>query len=182
MKQEPQMCFIPGLDSVFIANNDHSHILAKFLYAWKYKLWHQPGEFLQNIFTQAFCSILGTTEHTLCVPVPVHRHKLSQRGFNQAYELTYSLRSWTAIMVVNLLIRQRNTRSQVGLSRSERIENLQAAFCVNDKVFAPNLLRYRILLIDDILTSGTTLQQCAAELRSVGFKKIDALVLHRGTK
>ena len=179
---EVQITTLPNLDQVFIACKDTSYTLARLLYAWKYRLWYGPSNLLQSFLTEAFCVTFGTTENIICVPIPVHTQKLRDRGFNQAKVLLNYLQTVSTIQVADLIIRQKNTRSQVGLTKLERQKNLQNAFVINTKTFKSELLTHRIILIDDILTSGTTMQECAQVLRTAGFKRIDALVLHRGTK
>jgi len=182
LKLQPYLGTVTGLDHVYIANHDHTLILARILYGWKYKLWSEPGKILQNIFANAFCTIFATTENIICVPVPVHKKKLYKRGFNQARLLTHQLELLSNLQVLELLLRTRNTRSQVGLSKQERCQNIKSAFMINPLLSRQVPFNTRIVLVDDILTSGSTLQECALLLRKVGFSHVDALVLHQGTK
>ena len=173
---------VAGLNGAFITCRDQSRILAKLLYAWKYRLWLGAAGRLQDLLANAFCTVFGTTDSILCVPIPVHKQKLRDRGFNQAQELLLNLSKVSNITIADLIIRQKNTRSQVGLTKIERQENLLNAFRINQHVLNNLWLHYTVVLVDDILTSGTTMLECAEILRSVGFKNIYALVLHRGTK
>ena len=110
------------------------------------------------------------------VPVPLNRLRQRQRGYNQSALLARRLAEHLALPVGDhLLVRERNTRSQVGLSARERWDNVWAAFrCTPEKVSGR-----RILLIDDVLTTGATLESCAATLQQAGAKWIWALTLTR---
>ncbi len=108
------------------------------------------------------------------VPVPFHRSKLWWRGFNQAELLARLL----DITVMNLLKRGRNTRTQVGLDRQERLQNLKDAFYLEKSRL--NLHPTTVLLVDDVMTTGTTLEECATLLRQQGAKQIFALTFARG--
>ena len=171
---------VQGLDQVMIACRDTSHTVARFLYAWKYRRWLGAGEVLQKILARAFFDGLQTTENIVCVPIPLHAKKLASRGFNQAEVLVRELRVWS-VAVLPLLLRKKATITQVGLSKEKRKENLKGAFVVNDILHQQIDRKTTIVLIDDIVTSGTTLTECANALRRHGFHHIVALVLHRGT-
>ena len=111
---------------------------------------------------------------TLAIPVPLYKEKEKLRGFNQA-ELIF--RDWLQVRGVpwrNALERVRATCPMYQLSAEERQHNLQGAF----KVRADNVLDgERILLVDDIMTTGTTLYACAKELRQAGAASVMAVVL-----
>ncbi len=98
----------------------------------------------------------------LLVPVPLHPKRLRERGFNQAYLLAASLGEHAGIEVRELLSRGRNTDAQKGLSSLLRAQNLSGAFEA-----IPQPMPGRILLIDDIYTTGSTVEACAAALRRV---------------
>jgi len=95
------------------------------------------------------------------VPVPIHWRRTCHRGFNQSQLLCESLDP--AIVRPNLLTRKRWTRPQVGLSREERRINLDGAFAASGEVFG-----LRVLLVDDVTTSGGTIRECAKTLKDSG--------------
>ncbi len=112
----------------------------------------------------------------LVVPVPLGRRRLAERGYNQA-----ALIAWPLAMALDLdyessaVARVRDTRSQVGLARRERQENVRDAF-----VAQPSRVRGRsILLVDDVATTGSTLSSCAAALCSSGARDVFALTVAR---
>jgi ComF family protein len=118
---------------------------------------------LGGMLSHAIAELLpGCVESApLIVPVPLHRSKRSERGFNQAEliaraaakELSPSLEVATGI-----LVRDRATRSQVGLTRQERLENLCDAFCVADPA---RIVGRNVIVVDDVMTTGTTVSECA---------------------
>lgn len=167
---------------VFIAAKDYSNCLGKLLYAWKYQRYLQAAETLQALWSAAFVQTFGTTHAVTLVPVPIHWFKYWQRGFNQAEQLSQLAIQSFGVEQKLLLVRKRYTETQVGLSKSERKDNLLSAFQI-DSQLAPTISKENlIVLVDDIVTSGTTLLQCQQVLHQAGFHHIVALVLHRGTR
>ena len=111
----------------------------------------------------------------LIVPVPLHVKRLRERGFNQALILSREIeRSHSLRIDIFNLKRVRYTRSQVELNEKERIQNIMGAFMVKDPGVFKGL---RILLIDDIFTTGATVNECAKVLRKAGVERVDALTL-----
>lgn len=171
---------IPGVDECIVACRDSSHTIASFLYAWKYRRWLGAGQRLQQILAKAFFHSIQTTENIVCVPVPLHKKKLATRGFNQAEILLIELQQWS-VAVLPLLLRKKATITQVGLSKANRKQNLKEAFVLDLNIADQINLEDTLILIDDVVTSGATLSECAQVLRQHGFHHIVALVLHRGT-
>ncbi|MBL8587217.1 MAG: ComF family protein [Methylobacteriaceae bacterium] len=112
----------------------------------------------------------------LLVPVPMHRRRLLARRFNQAAALAGAIGAATRRPVdATRLERVRATAPQVGLSRPERAANLQGAFAAPKGAFAGA----RLVLIDDVATTGATLNAAARALRRAGAARVDALVFAR---
>jgi ComF family protein len=111
------------------------------------------------------------------LPVPLHTKRLRQRGFNQALLLAYRMSEQHNIpLSCDNLIRQRPTRPQVELTGAERIQNVAGAFAVR----RPLDIRDRhIVLIDDVFTTGATLNECAAVLKDAGAAAVTACTLAR---
>ncbi|MDR1603259.1 MAG: DEAD/DEAH box helicase family protein [Gracilibacteraceae bacterium] len=111
------------------------------------------------------------------VPTPLSAQRLRNRGYNQAEALASFLGGELGTPVRSVLRRTRLTAPQAGLSRSERLANVQGAFaCDRDA----SLRGKRIWLIDDVLTTGATASACARELRAAGCGEVFALVLAAG--
>ena len=116
------------------------------------------------------------------VPVPLHARKRRQRGFNQTELIARSalkLESCRRFELKAVLERTRETQSQIGLSRHQRRENLRGAFAV----MAPEEVRgHEILLVDDVLTTGTTVSECARVLQRAGATKVYVATVARTLK
>ena len=110
------------------------------------------------------------------IPIPLSFKRLSERGFNQSLVLSQQLsREKTH---PSSLLRMRNTLAQSSLPRNERLTNLKGAFAVAP-LMAAKLRGQRILLIDDVMTSGATLNAAAQVLKQAGAAHVSALVFAR---
>ncbi len=110
----------------------------------------------------------------MLVPVPLHWWKHCRRGFNQSALLAREVSSRTGIPVVRPLRRKRSTRVQAGLTQAQRQDNVRGAFIAARRVDGA-----RILLIDDVYTTGATANACAAALRKAGARRVAFLALAR---
>jgi len=119
---------------------------------------------------------LETKEIDVVIPVPLHARRLRQRGFNQVYLLAEIVSRYFGIPVVKALARSKNTSAQFGLPRQERFKNIKGAFKVID---SKAVFNKRLLLMDDIYTTGSTITECAKTLKIAGAKRIDILTLSR---
>ena len=120
----------------------------------------------------------GLDAPDLIVPVPLHPKRLSQRGFNQAGLLALELgRKIKAPVSTDALVRKNQTLPQTRLKRGERLKNVKGAFEIPDD---SKVRGRRILLIDDVFTTGTTLSECAKVLkRKGGASEVYALTVTR---
>ncbi len=144
----------------------------------RYKFGAHPG------WSQALALLMRSTPWAepaleaadLLLPVPLSRERLRQRGFNQALELARQLAP--AKTAADVLLRLRDTPAQSSLPRAARLRNVRDAFGV-----APGRARdiqgRRLLLVDDVMTSGASLYTAARALREAGAAHITALVLAR---
>jgi len=115
--------------------------------------------------------------HDLLVPVPLHRDRLRWRGFNQAMSLAKAVGRSHGIAVEPLVLqRTRATPPQVGLDAADRRRNVRGAFAVRQPYLARGR---RVLLVDDVMTTGATAHECARVLRAAGAARVDVLVLAR---
>jgi ComF family protein len=119
------------------------------------------------------------TDADLIVPVPLHWRRLWARRFNQSAALAgFISRQAGPPVSVTALKRARATPQQVGLSRAARAANVQGAFRVDDAGKA-EIRRKQVLLVDDVLTSGATVDTCARALLRAGARQVDVLVFAR---
>ena len=113
----------------------------------------------------------------LIAAVPLHARRQRKRGFNQSELLAQSLSQELDVPFGRALERTRATPSQVGLNRRERQSNIQGAFAMAPECkLAPNA---RVLLVDDVFTTGATLRECATVLKRAGAQSVCAVTLAR---
>ncbi len=113
----------------------------------------------------------------LILPVPLHKSRLRNRGYNQSLLLARAMfPDHRAIIVPDVLKRVENTVSQTGLSRKERADNLRDAF----KIMHPRYVREKnICLVDDIYTTGATINECAKKLIKYGACEVHGVTVAR---
>jgi ComF family protein len=162
-----------------VAFNDHA---ARLVHALKYHDRLEAGVLMGRLMHRAARERLQQGD--ALVPVPLHRLRLWRRRYNQAALLARTLaelsqRQWYA----GALSRRRNTQSQVGLARQEREANLRGAFWVNEAARI-HIAGKRIILIDDVVTTGATARAASRTLLKAGAEQVDvvafALVLSPG--
>jgi ComF family protein len=132
-----------------------------------------------RILSQLMCESVVASKISLpdvLIPVPLHKLRLLKRGFNQAYELgAYASRVLNVPLLTSALRRQRNTKAQSGLTRKQRRKNVRGAFYWH----GPDKPGRHIALIDDVMTTATTLSECARILKKAGAKRVDVWVTAR---
>lgn len=111
------------------------------------------------------------------MPVPLHRVRLRSRGYNQAYEIAKELAKLSDRLLDTSLIRNKNTAMQAQLKLNQRAKNVSEAFAVTKTPI--NTLNKKIILVDDVMTSGNTLKECAKTLLKAGVSDVKVLVFAR---
>lgn len=121
---------------------------------------------------------MGT--YDVIMPVPLHWWRLWRRGYNQSALLARAIGKKLSTEVdCHILKKKRNAAPQVGLHRDERLRNVKDAFAVNPKK-AKRLIGAKVLLIDDVLTTGATVNECAKTLiKKAHCKNVDVLTIAR---
>ena len=129
---------------------------------------------LINAHVPTDCSI---TEYDFILPVPIHRKRLRERGFNQATLLAKGIAQVGGVpLLTNVLVRHRHTVAQSSLDSEARQQNIIGAFEIRN----PDVIRNkRILIIDDVFTTGATIREAVNELWKADPAEIDVLTLAR---
>ena len=132
---------------------------------------------LGRMMARAGAELLAETE--IVVPVPLHRERLWRRRFNQAMALARAVAAGSGVAADPfLLARVKRTQSQVGLTKAQRAENLQGAFRVPTEARG-RLKGKRVLLVDDVLTTGATANAASRALLRGGAASVDVLAFAR---
>jgi Predicted amidophosphoribosyltransferases len=146
---------------------------------FKYHNKKEYAKFYMEEMIRLFAAGIIKMNPDVIVPVPIHKSKYQERGYNQADILAKGIAKELGIEVLSqLLIRTKKTLPQKKLSDKERLRNLQEAFLFN-KVAADRFKGdiKRVLLIDDIYTTGSTIEACTNVLKSEGISEVYFLVL-----
>ena len=164
-----------SFDGVFVASYYHDKLLKKTIHYYKYHFVKNLSEPLALLLAQSIQnSTLATPD--IIIPVPLHKRRYRWRGFNQASELAKKLDLQISV-ITDILIRVRYTVPQVKMkNKNKRQKNLNNAFIVKNK---SQVIDKNILLIDDVMTTGATLKECAKALKTAGAKTVYCLVLAR---
>nr|WP_321465397.1 ComF family protein [uncultured Desulfobulbus sp.] len=130
-----------------------------------------------STLTKSSPAVLDLTPPDYLIPVPLHGKRLRQRGYNQSALLARGcFPQWKSKLRLDLLSRDRHTPPQSHLSGKERRQNLKGAFSLDGRT---DLDGKTVLLIDDVLTTGSTVNECAKILRSKGAGRIEVFTLAR---
>jgi len=160
--------------------------LMRLIHSLKYREKIQLAKPLGMLLLGAFLRFWGTSDAVdMVVPVPLHRKRLKSRGFNQAWLLVRLWPVFARQLDINpgrvqirkdVLARRRWTDPQTAMDRNRRMKNMADAFYVAKKT---DIRGKRLLLIDDVLTTGATVNECAKVLVRSGARRVDVLTLAR---
>ncbi len=120
----------------------------------------------------------GEKSFDAIIPVPLHKSRLRERGFNQAYEIARTVNKERKTPILDCMMRTRATSAQARMGRTGRDENVQGAFAM--KKGSASLSQKIVLIIDDVCTTGATIQQVANVLKNAGAEHIFAASFARG--
>lgn len=176
-----------SLSAVFIAGSYQNKLLAKLINAFKYNGVKALGFYLAkflNFFWEGKIKSLEfenkklalSFNDILVVPIPLSKKRMKYRGFNQSEILAYFFCREFSYQLFLGLKRKSKRKNQVGLSSIKRLENIKDSFFCN--IDNLELIRGReVLLVDDVITTGATLNEAASVLLKLGAQKVYALVL-----
>jgi competence protein ComFC len=154
--------------------------MLEIIHAYKYKrgLWCEP--FLKDLFVAAALPRITAEEWDMIVPVPLHKTRLAEREFNQAERLAAFLAEACALPVyTKAIVRIKATETQTTMTRDQRAQNMRNAFAPHSKG-ATLVDGKRVVLVDDVFTTGATTNACAKVLRRAGATEVCVWTLARG--
>jgi len=165
-------------DMTFDGKEDIEMVICPFLYegpieraikTFKFQGQKLYGKFLANLFVDFIKNLHYLDEFDLIIPVPLHKKRLNERGFNQADILSKEIGEGLGIQVsYNSLMRLRDTKHQSSLNGIDRVENVKDAFWANEEIVKDK----NIIIVDDIYTMGETTKYCATALKEAGANRI----------
>lgn len=165
---------IHGLRSL----NLYQGALRSAIHAFKYQGQQRLAEPLGLLLTRAFTRY--QMRANILMPLPLHPQRQRERGYNQSTLLARVCATHLKVPCLeNRVIRQRATQVQVGLSGQERRQNVAGAFALAPGASVRELIGSTVLLIDDVSTTGATLEACAEPLYAAGIGEVWGLVLAR---
>ncbi len=166
-----------------MASVAYKGVVKKLVYQFKYRPYlsdlhdHITDLFYEGIIQhEQFNSILQT--ESILVPIPLHRSKQRERGYNHAELLSKNLGKRLGLPTKTLLKRKKKTQIQANLKREERLENMKDAFeIVNEQKMADVK---QVILVDDIITTGATMLEAAKVLKKEGIEHVWGIALAHG--
>ncbi len=153
----------------------YQDVIRKLIYDYKFNGQTDLSKFLANLIYQYTLIKNKNLEDSIIIPIPIHRYKLFKRGYNQTSLLGKELfKLFNCHINNNVLAKSKNTLQQVGLDQKQRINNLTNSFEVKNIHLIKNK---HIILLDDVITTGATINECAKILYSTNVKSIDVLAI-----
>lgn len=160
-------------EACYICCDYHDELVQKLIKNYKYSYLQNIADVLTTILEKQ-ARRLALPRNTIISNTPLHKRKLKQRGFDQTDILAKKLAKKLDLEYTPLLKRTKHTKAQAQLDKQARSKNLQNAFITKTR-HTPG--KNTVLLIDDVTTTGSTLDAAAQALKTAGFKRIICLVI-----
>lgn len=177
---------MPSLDRVLaVSTYSDTPLLRKAIHSFKYGRLSATGEILQRVLAESFLRLeTARTDACIC-PVPLHFTRKFWRGFNQAEILSLGLAAKTGLPLLHLLRRVRPTGHQARRKREERLNAMRGAFRLRGNRWdrrdrGDRRVPYCVYLVDDLFTTGATMEECAKVLKAAGVRRVEGVVLAHG--
>jgi|GEM_PF-1114170 len=157
----------------------HDNEIQTLIHYLKYKGFTCIGEFLGEKAGNKIINNLKDSmkDYQYLLPVPLFSSKMRKRGYNQSYHICKGLNSILNLELIEKnILRTRNTRSQTGLSYEERVKNVRDAFTLNDESI-PLLMNKGIIIVDDVLTTGSTIKEIVRTIKQSTNAKVGVITL-----
>ena len=170
-----------GLKDLYFPLPYQNPLIKKLIQKFKYQPFiKELAESLSSLIIEHFCLLDNRPNFSdfFLIPIPLTKKREKWRGFNQAEEIGKELSRFLNISLIpNYLLKTKETLPQVELTDETRKENIKNAFALKNKGLTKNK---KILLVDDVYTTGSTMEECAKLLRGADAKEIIGIVVARG--
>ena len=181
-----EKCQNKKISGLFCAlSYQENQLTKKLIYQFKYQPYLKNlAEILASLIAEHLILINKNSneiwENSVLIPVPIHKKRFNERGYNQSVELAKELaKILKTPVVLNCLIKIKSTKPQMELKKEERQKNLEKAFIIKN---TDQIRDKKIFLVDDVYTTGSTMQECAKILKQAGAKQVWGICIARDTK
>lgn len=176
------LCYYKKLNGLYFASAYQNQFLQKLIHQFKYEPYvKELAEPLASLIITHFEFLSNLPEFSqdwILAPVPLSLKKEKRRGFNQAAEIAKKLSKKLKLSLISdVLLKIKEVSPQVELEEKARMENPQGAFLIKNK---EKISDKKILLIDDVYTTGATMEECARILKEAGAKEVWGVAVARG--
>lgn len=166
------------LDGLYVMADYENSLVKDIIHSLKYDFLTELSVNIRYLVQNYFSIRSNWQTDYLLVPVPLHRRKYLLRGFNQARIIAETISEVLGNKTEDVLARISSGRPQVSLSAENRRHNVQGVYKLKDNL-AVNTDR-QVVLVDDVYTTGATMQECAKVLKRAGFKSVWGLAIAAG--
>ncbi|MBE5949407.1 MAG: ComF family protein [Lachnospiraceae bacterium] len=147
----------------------YNQVMRRAMDGFKYKNRREYADFFTTELIRVYGDVLQNWEADAVIPIPIHKSRWRIRGYNQAELLAEPLGKFLQIpMETKLIVRTRKTKPQNKLNDKERQKNIEGAFKIQENVVQLK----KVILVDDIYTTGSTINACAKLLREAGVEQV----------
>jgi ComF family protein len=168
-----------SLDKILTFYSYDNELLKQAIHLLKYKFVEDLADPLGKLFSAEIKKVISQIgKEVILMSVPLHKKRFLERGFNQAELLSKTIAEGFGWLVENkALERVHYTAPQTDLEEKDRYKNIRGAFAVKD---ASKIINKKIVLIDDVLTTGATMEECARVLKTNGAREVWGVALAKG--
>ncbi len=147
----------------------YNHVMRRAMDGFKYKNRQEYADFFTAELIRVYGDVMQSWGADAIIPIPIHKSRRKVRGYNQAELLAEPISEFLKVpMEAKLIVRTRKTKPQNKLNDKERQKNIEGAFKIAENVVQLK----KVILVDDIYTTGSTINACARLLREAGVKQV----------
>lgn len=169
------------IDGLWVVSNYKDELVKKSIHLIKYNYCDEIGEVWEKMISRYFLQERFWLDDALLIPVPLHGRRYLERGFNQSMIVCNILNNLKRNDIGdNILVRKNYGKHQATLDFNKRKENVINCFRLTSNVDCRDYWQKEVILIDDVYTTGATMEECAKILKKAGFKRVYGFAMARG--